>query len=199
MGQLEKFLHSDTPSLVKAVLAHIQFETIHPFLDGNGRIGRLLVTMLLCRDEVLGEPILYSSLYFKQHRQRYYRELNAVRKTGDFEQWIEFFADAIRVSAEHAIATAQRIFAVFQEDRDRLKGLGRMAPAVLLIQEAMQTKPPATISALTKSTELTTPTVTQALRALEGQKIVRETTGKARGRVFAYLRYLDALNATDNE
>jgi Fic family protein len=195
MGDLERFLHSDTPPLVKAALAHVQFETIHPFLDGNGRIGRLLVTLLLCHDRVLREPLLYSSLYLKQHRQQYYAELNAVRESGDFERWLEFFATAIRVSAEQATITGQRIFTVFREDRIKLRELGRQAPAALLIQEALQSKPLATIAALAKSTGLTTPTVTQALRALEQLKIVRETTGRARGRIFSYVRYLDALSS----
>lgn len=195
MGDLERFLHSDTPPLVKAALAHIQFETIHPFLDGNGRIGRLLITLLLCHDRVLREPLLYSSLYLKQHRQQYYAELNAVRESGDFEHWLEFFATAIRVSAEQATMTGQRIFTVFREDRIQLRELGRQAPAALLIQEALQSKPLATIAALAKSTGLTTPTVTQALRALEQLNIVRETTGRARGRIFSYVRYLDALNS----
>jgi Fic family protein len=195
MGDLERFLHSDTPPLVKAALAHVQFETIHPFLDGNGRIGRLLITLLLCHDRVLREPLLYSSLYLKQHRQQYYAELNAVRESGDFERWLEFFATAIRVSAEQATATGQRIFAVFREDRSHLRELRRQAPAALAIQEALQSKPLATIATLTKSTGLTTPTVTQALRALETLNIVRETTGRARGRIFSYVRYLDALNS----
>jgi Fic family protein len=195
MGDLERFLHTDTPPLVKAALAHVQFETIHPFLDGNGRIGRLLITLLLCHDRVLREPLLYARLYLKQHRQQYYAELNAVRESGDFERWLEFFATAIRVSAEEATTTGRRIFAVFREDRIRLRQLGRQAPAVLLIQEALQSKPLATIAALTKSTRLTTPTVTQALRALEKFEIVRETTGRARGRIFSYVRYLDALNS----
>ncbi len=195
MGDLERFLHSDTPPLVKAALAHIQFETIHPFLDGNGRIGRLLITLLLCHDRVLREPLLYSSFYLKQHRQQYYAELNAVRESGDFEHWLEFFATAIRVSAEQATITGQRIFTVFREDRIQLRELGRQAPAALLIQEALQSKPLATIAALAKSTGLTTPTVTQALRALEQLNIVRETTGRARGRIFSYVRYLDALNS----
>ena len=195
MGDLEGFLHSDTSPLVKAALAHVQFETIHPFLDGNGRIGRLLTTLLLRHDRVLREPLLYSSLYLKQHRQQYYAELNAVRESGDFERWLEFFATAIRVSAEQATTTGQRIFAVFREDRSQIKELGRQSPAALAIQEALQSKPLATISVLTKATRLTTPTVTQGLRALEKLNIVRETTGRARGRIFSYIRYLDALNS----
>jgi len=195
MGELERFLHSEAPALVKAALAHAQFETIHPFLDGNGRIGRLLITLLLCHDGVLREPLLYSSLYFQQHRQQYYSELNGVRESGDFERWLDFFATAIRVSAEQASKTGQLISAVFQEDRSRLKDLGRQAPTALLVQEALQAKPLTTIAALTQSTKLTTPTVTQALRELEKLGIVRETTGRARGRIFAYARYIDALNA----
>ena len=195
MGDLEKFLHSDTPALVKAALAHLQFETIHPFLDGNGRIGRLLITLLFCHEGVLREPLLYSSLYFKQNRQRYYDELNAARESGDFERWLDFFATAIRVSAEQATTTGLRISAVFREDRNRLREMGRQAPTILLVQEALQAKPLATIATLTQSTGLTTPTVTQALNELQKLKIVRETTGRARGRIFAYVRYLDALNA----
>jgi Fic family protein len=195
MADLERFLHSDTSALVKAALAHVQFETIHPFLDGNGRIGRLLITLVLCHERLLRDPLLYSSLYFKQNRQQYYTELTAIRETGDFERWLEFFATAIRVSADSATETGRRVFAVFREDRERLKGIGRLAPTALLIQEAMQAKPLGTIAALTTTTGLTTPTVTQSLRELEKLGIVRETTGKARGRVFAYSRYLDALNS----
>jgi Fic family protein len=195
MGELEKFLHSDTPALVKAALAHLQFETIHPFLDGNGRIGRLLITLLLCHEGVLREPLLYSSLYFKQNRQRYYDQLNGARESGDFERWLDFFATAIRVSAERATTTGLRISAVFREDRNRVREMGRQAPTILLVQEALQAKPLATIATLTQSTGFTTPTVTQALGELQKLGIVRETTGRARGRIFAYVRYLDALNA----
>jgi Fic family protein len=195
MGELETFLHSDTPALVKAALAHVQFETIHPFLDGNGRIGRLLITLLLCNEGVLHEPLLYSSLYFKRHRQKYYSELNDVRESGDFERWIEFVATAIRVSAEEANETGRRISLVFREDRDRVRSIGRQAANVLLIQEALQAKPLATIATLTRATGLTTPTVTNALHELVKLDIVRETTGRARGRVFSYARYLDVLNA----
>jgi len=195
MGELEKFLHSDTPALVKAALAHLQFETIHPFLDGNGRIGRLLITLLLCHEGVLREPLLYSSLYFKQNRQRYYDELNGARESGDFERWLDFFATAIRVSAEQATTMGLRISAVFREDRNRVREMGRQAPTILLVQEALQAKPLATIATLTQSTGFTTPTVTKALGELQKLGIVRETTGRARGRVFAYVRYLDALNA----
>ena len=180
---------------MKAALAHLQFETIHPFLDGNGRIGRLLITLLLCHEGVLREPLLYASLYFKQNRQRYYDELNEARESGDFERWLDFFATAIRVSAEQATTTGLRISAVFREDRNRVREMGRQAPTILLVQEALQAKPLATIATLTQSTGFTTPTVNQALGELQKLGIVRETTGRARGRIFAYVRYLDALNA----
>ena len=150
---------------------------------------------MLCHEGLLREPLLYSSLYFKQNRQQYYAELNSVRETEDFERWLEFFATAIRVSADSATTTGRRVFTVFREDRYQLKGIGRQAPTALLIQEALQTKPLVTIASLTEATGLTTPTVTQALRELERLGIVRETTGRARGRVFAYARYLEALNA----
>lgn len=194
MSDLERFLHSDASILLKAALAHLQFETIHPFLDGNGRVGRLLITLLLCQDGTLREPLLYSSLYFKQHRQQYYSELNSVRDSGDVEPWIEFFATGIKVSAEQATLTAHRVIAVFQEDRDQLRELGRLARTSLLVQEAMQSMPLATIATLTNVTGLTTPTVTLALRELERLEIVRETTGRARGRIYSYVRYLDTLN-----
>jgi Fic family protein len=195
MSDLERFLHSETPTLLKAALAHLQFETIHPFLDGNGRVGRLLITLLLCHEGTLREPLLFCSLFFTEHRRQYYSELNSVRDTGDFERWIEFFATAIRVSAEHATLTGQRVIGVFQQDRNQLRDLGRLAPTSLLVQEALQSKPIATIAALTKATGLTTPTVTLALRELERIGIVRETTGRARGRIYSYVRYLEALNA----
>ncbi len=197
MASLEQFLHSDVPTVEKAALAHLQFETIHPFLDGNGRIGRLLVTLILCHDGVLREPLLYPSLYLKQHRAQYYAQLNAVRETGDFESWLEFFATAIRVSAEQAVATGKRIAAVFEQDRIAVRGIGRLAPTVLLIQEALQKKPLSTVATIRAATGLIAPPIGQALRELERLGIVRETTGRARDRVFAYKRYLDALNAED--
>lgn len=198
LTDLERFLHAQANPVVKAALAHAQFETIHPFLDGNGRIGRLLITLILCNDGIVHRPLLYPSLYFKQHREHYYRELNALRKTGDYERWIDFFAEGLRYSAQVAIETGRRVLDVFRQDRQTLRAHGRIAPTLLMIQEAMQAIPVTTIAVLTQRTRLTTPTVTAALRELIEQRIVRETTGRARGRVFAYQRYLDAL-AIDDE
>ncbi len=130
MGKLELFLHGrpePTPVLLKAALAHVQFETIHPFLDGNGRLGRLLITLLLCEEKVLREPMLYLSLYFKTHRQHYYELLNNVRLTGDWEAWLDFFAEAVIVTSTQAVETAQQLLDLSNKDRDRISGLGRAA------------------------------------------------------------------------
>ena len=198
LGDLERFLDESINPVIKTALAHLQFETIHPFLDGNGRIGRLLITLVLCNDRVIRRPLLYPSLYFKQHREDYYNELNAVRASGDYEGWIDFFSEGLRHSADVAIETGRRVTEVFREDRQALGGQGRLAPTLLAVQEALQAKPIATIAALTQSTNLAIPTVTTALRELMARDIVKETTGKSRGRVFAYKRYLDALAADED-
>lgn len=197
LTNLEQYLHQHTNSIVKAALAHLQFETIHPFLDGNGRVGRLLITLLFCNDKVLRKPLLYPSLYFKQHRQQYYDELNAVRASGDYERWIDFFSEAIRHSAEVAIETGRRVTQAFQEDRAQLRAIPRIAGSLLMIQEALQAKPVTTVTILREATGLTTPTVNSLLRELESRGIVKESTGRARDRVYVYRRYLDALAAEE--
>jgi Fic family protein len=199
LADLERFLHEPVNPVIKAALAHVQFETLHPFLDGNGRVGRLLITLSLVNDRVLKRPLLYPSLYFKEHRQDYYAQLNAVRETGDYEHWIDFFAEAIRHSAEVAIETGRRISEVFRQDRELLRQRGRIAGTLLMVQEALQAKPLASIASLTTATGLTTPTVTTALRELVSLGVARETTGRARGRVFAYKRYLEAMSAEEEQ
>ena len=127
MAALERFLHTQDdglPVLVRAALAHVQFETIHPFLDGNGRVGRLLITLLLCHARVLGEPLLYLSLYFKQNRTAYYALLDSVRRDGDWEAWLAFFLDGVRVTGEGAVSTAERLAAMFGSDRARIEPTG---------------------------------------------------------------------------
>jgi Fic family protein len=188
-------LHVSANPIVKAALAHLQFETIHPFLDGNGRVGRMLITLMFCHDKVLREPLLYPSLYFKQHRQQYYEELNAVRASGDYERWIGFFTEAIRHSAEVAIETGRRVVQAFREDRALLRVVPRIAGSLLMIQEALQAKPVATVATLQAATGLTKPTVNSLLHELESRGIVKESTGRARDRVFVYRRYLEALAA----
>lgn len=196
MGDLERFLHDEPVPIervVKAALAHVQFETIHPFLDGNGRIGRLLITMLFCLDGVLREPLLYLSLYFKQNRDEYYRLLDLVRTEGDWEEWIGFFADGVRTTADGATATARRLAEVFREDRAKARQLGRSAGSALRVHEALQRRPVASVSRLVAETALTTPTVSAALAGLMRLGIVREITGRRRNRLFSYEAYLGLL------
>jgi len=197
LTNLEQYMHEPANPVVKAALAHVQFETIHPFLDGNGRVGRLLITLMFCHDNVLSKPLLYPSLYFKQHRQQYYEELNAVRASGDYERWIDFFAEAIRHSAEVAIETGRRVTQAFREDRVELRAIPRIAGSLLMIQEALQAKPVTTVATLRAATGLTTPTINSLLRELESRGIIRESTGRARDRVYVYRRYLEALAAEE--
>lgn len=196
MAALERFLHADdTPgALLKAALAHVQFETIHPFLDGNGRVGRLLIALVLYHDGVLHQPLLYLSLYFKQHRAEYYRLLDAVRQTGDWEAWLDFFLDGVAHTATGAVTTAHRLLALFQTDAARVQTLGRSAANTLRAFDALRRRPLADIDDLSQRLTLSYPTVARAIDALQGLDIVREITGKKRKRVFAYQAYLDVLN-----
>jgi Fic family protein len=197
MGALEKFLHDEperVPTVVKAALAHVQFETIHPFLDGNGRVGRLLIALLLCAEGIVREPLLYLSLYLKQHRERYYELLNTVRREGDWETWLAFFADAVRVTAGAAVETARALVAMFAADRERIRELGRGSLSALQVHHELQRRPLSNINTLVSATGLSTPTIGKALEALARLEIVREVTGRRRNRVFAYGRYIDALN-----
>ncbi len=195
MAELERFLHDESvPTLVKAALSHVQFETIHPFLDGNGRVGRLLVTLLLWKEGVLREPLLYLSLYLKQRRARYYELLQTVRTGGDWEAWLAFFADGVSATAEGAVETARALARLFQKDRERIRTLGRGASSALRVHHELQIRPLGTIPRLCARTRLTTPTVTKALQGMETLRIVRETTKKKRGRVFAYTAFLELLN-----
>ena len=196
MSDLEKFLHDDShqlPVLVKAALVHHQFETIHPFLDGNGRLGRLLITLMLCTEKVLTEPILFLSLYFKTHRNRYYELLTSVRETGDWESWIDFFLQGVRDTADQATETAREILTLIQSDRTTIEGLGRGKASALQIHRYLERKPLAVIPEMVKALNLSTPTITASLQRMEEAGIVREITGKQRGRVFVYDKYLRIL------
>ena len=196
MAELERFLHDDpspTPPLLKAALAHVQFETIHPFLDGNGRVGRLMIPMMLCIDGVLREPLLYLSLYFKQHRARYYELLDRVRTEGDWEEWIAFFATGVEETANGAVSTAQRMNEMAQADRKSIQATGRIAGSALQVHHALLARPINTISRLSTDTKLSVPAVTSSIAALTQLGIVREITGRKRGRVYTYGPYLDVL------
>lgn len=203
MAVLEKFLHDEperTPVLLKAALAHLQFETIHPFLDGNGRVGRLLIPLILCQEKVLREPLLYMSLYLKQHRTRYFELLSSVRLTGDWESWILFFAEGMREMADVAVATARKLEQVAVEDRARIAALGRISGSALRIHQALQRRPLDSISRLVRETRLSAPTAASALAALAKTGIVREITGRKRNRLYSYERYLAILReGTDRE
>jgi Fic family protein len=195
MSALEKFLHDPThPPLIRAGLAHAQFETIHPFLDGNGRTGRLLITLLLCHDAVLSEPLLYLSLFLKRHRQTYYDLLQRVRTHGAWEEWMDFFLHGIEETAEQAAETANRLLAVFRTDREKLHALGRKGASAIRLHDVLERIPVITVPRLVKEFGFTPPTANATMQVLVQQGIVREITGFQRNRVFAYHQLLDTLN-----
>jgi len=196
LGSFEKFLHDipvRTPLLVKAALGHAQFESIHPFLDGNGRIGRLLITFLLCAESALSEPILYLSLFFRRHRETYYEKLQRVRTHGEWEEWLRFFLEGVLVTSREAVETARRILSLFREDEERIKELGRAAGSALRVHTALQRRPLLWIAKAAEMTRLTEPTVGSSLQRLESMGIVGEVTGKQRYRIYAYTSYLALL------
>ncbi len=194
LSDFEKFLHDEnTPVLIKAALAHVQFETIHPFLDGNGRLGRLLITLLLCANDMLDEPILYLSLYLKQNRHTYYQLLQEVRESGNWEVWLEFFLIGIYQSATQAINTAANINDLFIQDLAKIALLGRARFSCEQIFTYMQRLPQVSVPFLAKALNLTPPTVRDALNNLQSIGILEEISGKKRDRVYVYRQYLDIL------
>jgi Fic family protein len=197
LGALEKFIHADTPQyppLIKAGLIHVQFESIHPFLDGNGRLGRLLITLFLCAAKVLTQPLLYLSLHFKSHRQTYYRLLQEVRERGAWEAWLEFFLDGVAETADQAFVTGTRIVDLFKTDRERIAAAGDRAGSALRVHQLMQSSPFQTAPKLRAQTGLTTPTVNSALGDLQRLGVVVEVTGRKRGRVYCYQALMDLLS-----
>jgi Fic family protein len=202
LGELENFLHDlpqVTPPLLKAALAHVQFETIHPFLDGNGRLGRLLITLILCEQKVLREPLLYLSLYFKEHRQYYYDLLNSVRATGDWESWLMFFAEAVAATATQGVESISKLAKMVCEDAGRIAGLGRAASSALHVHIALLERPIVTAAWLAAQTGLTVATVNKALVNLKKIGIVRQMNDSRRNRLFAYGQYMDILNAESGQ
>jgi len=197
LGQFELFLHDHetvTPVLVKAALAHVQFETIHPFLDGNGRLGRLLIPLLLCAGGILRQPLLYVSYHFKLHRQYYYELLNEVRLNGDWEKWLDFFADAVIDGARQGGKIIGELHALVKADRQQIEALGRSATSVLQVYQAILPHPIAGAQNLVRLTGLTPATVNKALRQLVELGIVEELTRQKRNRLFRYRHYLELLN-----
>jgi Fic family protein len=202
MTALERFIHgtqddqnnNDLPVLLKAALAHVQFETIHPFLDGNGRLGRLLIALLLHDNGVLQQPLLYLSLYFKQHRAIYYELLDRVRTEGDWEAWVDFFLEGVEQTAHGAVQTAKRLVDLFQQDTQRVQGIGRGATNVLRVLDSLRQRPVYSLRQLGTNAGISFPTTSKAMLSLVEMGIARELTGQRRNRVFIYDAYLNILN-----
>ena len=197
MGKLELFLHDQpeaTTPLLKAALTHVQFESIHPFLDGNGRLGRLLITLILCDQKILQKPLLYLSLYFKTHRQYYYELLNKVRLDGNWEAWLDFFADAVIATSAQAVNTAQKLVDLSKQDSGLISTLGQSAKSTLLIHRALMERPITTIKWLATRTDITIATVSKCLRMLEKLSIVKEITEGKRNKIYSYTKYIDIIN-----
>lgn len=196
MSDLERFIHAEPPRLpllIRAALVHVQFESIHPFLDGNGRLGRLLITFLLCAEGALREPVLYLSLYLKRHRAEYYDHLQAIRERGDWESWLAFFLDGVRETADQAAQAARDIIALFERDRARIEHLGRPAGSALRVHQYLQSKPLVTVPAAAAVLGLSAPTVRKSINHLADLGIVEEPTKRQRDRVYVYQEYIDLL------
>ncbi len=194
---LEKFIHEKhlhMQVLVKTALVHVQFETIHPFLDGNGRLGRLLITLLLCAENILQEPLLYLSLYFKQHRETYYELLQQVRTEGDWESWLHFFLTGVYETANQGVLTSRNIIELFQNDQRRIETSGRSIGSTLQVFKLMQSTPIISIPRASQETHVSVPTATAALTRLQELGIVREITRKRRDKLYSYEKYLHLLN-----
>lgn len=199
---LEQFINDlpeATAPVIKAALAHVQFETIHPFMDGNGRLGRLLIPLILVEAGILKEPLLYLSVFFKQYRDTYYQLLQQVRITGDWEAWLLFFVDAIAATANQAVSMAQQLIQLLASDKLRLVQIGRLSGSATQILDALFAHPVANIAALGTATGLTAATIGKALDAMQDQLgMVQELTGQKRNRVYAYRAYIDILNQETN-
>lgn len=197
MSDLETYIHSEAdtlPLLVRTALVHVQFETIHPFLDGNGRLGRLLITLMLVANSALQQPMLYLSLYFKTHRAHYYEMLQRVRNEGDWEGWLEFFLEGVKETSDQAADTAKEILGLFETDRKRIEKLGRPAGSALQVYKYLQTKPVVSVPSAARVLSLSAPTVRKSVNHLVELEILEEVTGKQRDRVFAYMEYMKALS-----
>ncbi len=205
MAALERFYHADEdgiPTLLRAALVHVQFETIHPFLDGNGRLGRLLIVLLLYHGQLLSQPLLYLSLYFKQHRSTYYELLDRVRADGDWEAWIDFFLEGVAQTATAAVQTVQRLTRLFAEDVDRLQMQSGVSAAAirsqLLVLGALRERPICSLKDLAHRSGLSFPTTAKTVQNLVTSGLVQELTGQQRNRIFAYTAYLNVLNEEEN-
>jgi len=196
LGEFESFLHEQSlPLLIRIALLHAQFETIHPFQDGNGRLGRLLITLLLCEQGVLEKPLLYLSLFFKTNRSRYYDLLQRVRTEAAWEEWVHFFLQATEETATQAAKTVRELLRLSSDDQVKIQALGRPAGSALRVHTLLQERPIVELRAAARNLQLSIPTVSTAMRHLIRLGIVEEVTGRRRGRLFAYRKYLATMNA----
>jgi len=193
LGNLEKFLHDQSPMpiLIKTGLIHAQFENIHPFLDGNGRIGRLLITFYLCQQGILKKPLLYLSEFFKNNRQAYYDKLNAVHEKDDIESWLKFFLEGITITSDKAVSTARKILLLRDEDIHKVTTLGRSAPKGKILLDSLYRNPIITTKTIENIAKLEYPNALGLLNKFIKKGILKEITGKARSRVYAYQNYID--------
>ena len=197
MGNLETFIHdmkSVTPVLLKAAISHVQFETIHPFLDGNGRLGRLLISLLLYENKVLQKPLLYLSLYFKIHRQAYYEHLTNVRINGDWEKWIDFFADAVIHTSNQAVNTAKNLIALINSHESKVNSMGRASSTALVVYRCFVKQPVLNANAIQTQTSLSAATIHSSLENLIKLGILEEVSQKKRNKIFVYKEYINILN-----
>ena len=197
LHDFEKFLHEGAnryPVLIQAAMLHVQFETIHPFQDGNGRLGRLLMTLLMLDRGVLTEPLLYLSLYLKQHRDEYFAHLQSVRMEGRWEEWIEFFLEAVAKTAERAVQLAHDILQMIETDRDKIQKSSRRTEALLKVYETLPRTPYITVAAARHLAGVSTPTAIVALQTMTQMGLLREITGKKRGKIYMYTQYVQLLN-----
>ena len=202
LSTLEKFLNNqpeETSTLVKAALAHLQFETIHPFLDGNGRVGRLLITLLLCVEGTLQQPLLYLSLFFKRHRKQYYDLLQNTRERGDWEAWLSFFFEGVASTGNQAFAMATKLLQLFEKDRTQIKTLGRASGSALELHRFFQRRPIGSVPEAHRELKISIPTLHAAAKHLENLGILRELSRQRRYRVFSYVRYVAVLNEDESK
>lgn len=197
LSNLESFWNIEdgsVPTLIKAGLAHYQFETIHPFLDGNGRLGRLLITFILCVDGIMSKPLLYLSLYFKINRQSYYDHLQHTREKGDLEEWLKFFLKGVIYTAEQAVKTIQQTLELLETDRQKIQGIGKAAASALIIHDLLKKTPITDGNKIVSMSGLTLPTVNSSIKHLIELGVVSELTGRSRNKIYKYTKYLDILS-----
>jgi Fic family protein len=195
LGGMEKFLHNtEITPVIKAGLVHAQFESIHPFYDGNGRLGRLLITFILCAEGVLCKPMLYLSLYFKQNRNEYYERLQKVRTEGAWESWMEFYLEGVAAVARQAVEKAKQLLGLFDRDLTKIKTLGRSSGNAALVFNTIKKSPYAAVPDIVKNTNLSFPAAQNAVMSLQKLGILSEITGKKRHRIYRYNQYMEILS-----